>query len=101
MSVHTCRSGDGAELTIAVDGRFDFTVHEDFRLAYEKEPSPDSGYVVDLAHAEYVDSSALGMLLLLREHAGRATKRVAIRNARPHVERVLTIANFHKLFVMA
>jgi hypothetical protein len=41
------------------------------------------------------------MLLLLREHAGRTTTRVAIRNARPHVERVLTVANFHKLFVMA
>jgi len=101
MSVHTCRSGDGLQLTISIDGRFDFTVHEDFRLAYENAPAPATGYVVDLAHAEYVDSSALGMLLLLREHAGRTTTRVSIRNARPHVERVLTVANFHKLFVMA
>jgi hypothetical protein len=38
MSVHTCRSGDGAELTISVDGRFDFTVHEQFRVAYESSP---------------------------------------------------------------
>jgi len=101
MSVHTCRSGDGAELTISVDGRFDFTVHEDFRLASENAATPAARYVVDLSHAEYVDSSALGMLLLLREHAGRTTRRVSIRNARPHVERVLTVANFHKLFVMA
>jgi len=49
MSVRTSRSGDGKELTIAVNGRFDFTVHADFRLAYEKASAPAGRYVVDLA----------------------------------------------------
>jgi anti-anti-sigma regulatory factor len=44
-----------------------------------------------------VDSAALGMLLLLRDHAGEAS-RVTISGSRGQPEQVLRIANFHKLF---
>jgi HptB-dependent secretion and biofilm anti anti-sigma factor len=94
---------DNETAVIRLSGRFDFSRHREFRNCYEaalKEPTLRR-IDVDLQGVDYLDSSALGMLLLLREHAGRSTKRVSIRNARPHVERVLTVANFHKLFVMA
>jgi anti-anti-sigma factor len=101
MAVRTAHSPDGTQVTIAVNGRFDFTVHEQFRVAYERSPKVAARYVVDLSATEYVDSSALGMLLLLREHAGGHADRVSIKGARPEVRRVLTIANFHKLFALA
>jgi anti-anti-sigma regulatory factor len=53
--------------------------------------------VIDMSAVEYVDSAALGMLLLLRDHAGDAS-RVTIRGSRGQPEQVLRIANFHKLF---
>lgn len=101
MAVRTAQSPDGKQLTIAVNGRFDFTVHEQFRVAYERAPVVAARYVVDLSATDYLDSSALGMLLLLREHVGGATDRISIKGARPEVKRVLTIANFHKLFALA
>jgi anti-anti-sigma factor len=101
MAVRAAKSPDGKQVTIAVNGRFDFTVHEQFRIAYESSPTVAARYVVDLSATDYVDSSALGMLLLLREHAGGAADRVSIQGAKPEVKRVLTIANFHKLFALA
>jgi anti-anti-sigma factor len=53
-----------------------------------------------MAGVEYLDSSALGMLLILKERAGATNKRVAITNCRGAVKQVLDIANFGKLFPM-
>ena len=66
MSVGANLSADGRELTITIQGRFDFSAHQEFRAAYEKLASKPEAYVIDLGEATYLDSSALGMLLLLR-----------------------------------
>ena len=46
----------------------------------------------------YLDSSALGMLLLLRDHAGGDTANIKIVNCNPDVKKILTISNFEQLF---
>lgn len=84
-------------VTIYVDGRFDFNCHQQFRRAYEGFPGMRE-YVVDLSATEYLDSSALGMLLVLREQAGRAKLRIV--NCKPAVRRILDIANFKTLFAL-
>ncbi len=48
--------------------------------------------------ATYLDSSALGMLLLLRDHAGGDAAEVRIVNCNPDVRKILTISNFEQLF---
>jgi anti-anti-sigma factor len=94
-------SPDGNTHTIAVAGQFNFTLHREFRDAYRNLPSdPVTQYVVDLSRADYLDSSALGMLLLLRDHAGGQTANVRICNFSPTVGKILMIANFHRLFTM-
>jgi len=57
-----------------------------------------NAYIVDLKDATYLDSSALGMLLLLRDHAGGETAHVRIVNCNPDVRKILTISNFEQLF---
>jgi len=47
-----------------------------------------------------VDSSALGMLLVLRDKVGNQQSAIKIINARPDVKKILTIANFDKLFTV-
>jgi anti-anti-sigma factor len=47
-----------------------------------------------------MDSSALGMLLQLREHAGGSNQSVLIRNCNPEIAEILRISNFNKLFTM-
>ena len=54
---------------ISMNGRFDFNSHRDFRSASEQATKAEgvSEIEVDMNDVDYLDSSALGMLLLLRE----------------------------------
>ncbi|MDF0731899.1 STAS domain-containing protein [Pseudomonas entomophila] len=98
MAVESDFSQDGKKLTIKVKGRFDFGKHQEFRDAYERQhPTPDS-VVVDLKDATYLDSSALGMLLLLRDHIGGEEADIRVVHASPDVRKILAISNFEKLF---
>lgn len=101
MSLSVQTTPDEKTVTIAVDGRFDFNLHEEFRSAYEGIRNTSANYVIDLGSTEYMDSSALGMLLLLREYAGGERSRITIANAREEVKQILTISNFQKLFTIA
>jgi len=96
MSVAISKSDDGKIVNIKIDGRFDFSVHKDFRNAY-KDCSDAEKYRVNLSETEYLDSSALGMLLLLKKHAD---SNVVIESPNDEVKRVLTIANFDKVFTI-
>ncbi len=98
MSVTTDISPDGQKLTISIKGRFDFGSHEDFRKSYERLNQKPNAIVVDLKEATYLDSSALGMLLLLRDHAGGENSDVRVINGSSDVKKILAISNFDKLF---
>lgn len=100
MSLTSQVIDDGNTVIIAINGRFDFGVHREFRVAYEKAETktPHPRYIVDLRNTEYMDSSALGMLLLLREHAGGDKADVLISHCGPVIREILNIANFDKLF---
>lgn len=100
MAIHSTLSADGNELTLVIKGRFDFSAHQDFRGSYEKLNKKPERYIIDLKDTAYLDSSALGMLLLLRDFAGGDTARIEIRHASDDVRRILTISNFEQLFVI-
>ena len=89
-------ANEGEQWRVRLSGRFDFSCREAFRAANSQSPA-GSNFVIDMSGVEYVDSAALGMLLLLRDHAGEAS-RVTISGSRGQPEQVLRIANFHKLF---
>ena len=98
MSIESEVSLDGTKLTITVKGRFDFGSHQKFRDAYERFYKVPEVYVVDLKDTTYMDSSALGMLLLLRDHAGGDNADVQVVNSNSDVRKILAISNFDKLF---
>ncbi|HEC16287.1 MAG TPA: anti-sigma factor antagonist [Sedimenticola sp.] len=97
MSITTTASSDGSEITIHVSGRFDFSKHREFVDAYKEYPKGEMTYVVDLAGADYMDSSAMGMLLQLREYA-KPKQNIKIVNGNEGIREILRIANFDKLF---
>jgi len=98
--VQISETTSGASARLALNGRFDFHSHRDFRNAYEKlladAAVPD--IEVNFASVDYLDSSALGMLLLLREKAESSGKKVTLSGLKGTVRQVLEIANFGKLF---
>ena len=100
MAIASKTSADGRELTVSVEGRFDFSSHQEFRQAYENvSPKPEQ-FVVDLKEASYLDSSALGMLLLLRDFAGGDDAEISIVNGNEDVKKILAISNFDQLFAI-
>lgn len=101
MAVESDFSQEGKELTIRVKGRFDFGKHQEFRDSYERQQYRPDAVVVDLTDTTYLDSSALGMLLLLRDYAGGEEADVRVINANSDVRKILAISNFDKLFVIA
>jgi HptB-dependent secretion and biofilm anti anti-sigma factor len=91
-------SPDGKTVRISVGQRFDFNNRREFRDAYEKAKMPNAEYVIDLRDTHYMDSSALGMLLLLRDFAGGDRARISIVNANTEIRNTLDVSNFERLF---
>ncbi len=87
-------------LYIKIKGRFDFGVHHDFRKASDLVGNEVNYIVVEMDNVDYIDSSALGMLLVLRDKAGDTKNAVQIKNIKPEVRKVMEIANFDKLFTL-
>ncbi|QSP94405.1 STAS domain-containing protein [Marinobacter salinisoli] len=100
MPIETRHLEDSQTLVISIDGRFDFSTHQAFRDAYEHCDNLVDHYVVDLSETTYLDSSALGMLLLLRDYAGGDSAKISIENCNSDVRRILSISNFEQLFAI-
>ena len=100
MAITAQLNGDDQALTISIAGRFDFSLHQEFRDAYENSDHDPSAYRVDMRDATYLDSSALGMLLLLRDFAGGDQAKVEIVNCNADVRKILSISNFEQLFTI-
>ncbi|HEB95362.1 MAG TPA: anti-sigma factor antagonist [Sedimenticola thiotaurini] len=100
MSITFTESDNRREVVIHVAGRFDFSCHQEFVRGYKEYPKGEKSFVVDLSSTEYMDSSAMGMLLQLREYAHRDGG-VSLVNGREGVLEILRIANFDRLFRIA
>ena len=98
MSVTTSEQGN--TITIKVSGRFDFSAHQEFINAYRDVPKGEKSFIVDLSATEYMDSSAMGMLLQLREHGDKASQ-IELTQANSNIQEILRIANFDKLFKLS
>ncbi|NOX75710.1 MAG: STAS domain-containing protein [Gammaproteobacteria bacterium] len=101
MPVTSEVSEDGKMTTIKIGGRFDFAVQNEFRDCYYNAKT-DGGakFIIDMGGANYMDSSALGMLLMMREYLGGNTADISIENSSPDIKNILTVANFQSLFHM-
>lgn len=85
---------------IAMSGRFDFQLHREFKDAYTPliEDATVREIEVEMSKVDYIDSSALGMLMLLNERAKGGKKSVTLLNSSAVVTQVLEVANFGRIF---
>lgn len=94
MAISVQNAGDSKTVNIIVSQQFDYSLHQSFRDAYRNVDTPGAIFKVDLSKATYMDSSALGMILLLKEHAEKKGGTVVISKPNESVHKILTIANF-------
>ena len=98
MAVKEQLSADGKFLTVSLSGRFDVSVYKDFSSVYKDKLGSVAQFIIDMAEVEFMDSSALGMLLMMRERVGGTDARIEIINCSPTIKKILGTVNFDKLF---
>ncbi|MFH1491438.1 MAG: STAS domain-containing protein [Pseudomonadota bacterium] len=98
MAIKRDISEDGNVLTISIAGSFDITTYKEFGEACKSQVDSVKKWVLDMIEVEYLDSSALGMLLMFRERSGGDIAAIDIVNCSPGVKSIFATANFDKLF---
>ncbi|ODU68122.1 MAG: hypothetical protein ABT05_03030 [Lautropia sp. SCN 66-9] len=93
---------NGGVCTLKLNGQFDFNCYPEFRSLTEQALAMDGigEYLVDLRDVDYLDSSALGMLLNFNDAVVNQGRRLAVANAHGLAEQILRIANFQKVVEM-
>ena len=100
MAIKQHTSKENNQVTIKIDDHFDYSLHQNFRNSYINEKISNCTFIIDLTNATYMDSSALGMILLLKDHADSLGGKVIIAKPNEGVNKVLEIAQFNKLITI-
>ncbi len=100
MKIETQLLDDGSTLQLTLGGQFDYTCHQPFQAAYESTQPLPNKILIDVLDLVSIDSSALGMLLLLRDHAGGEEAHIEIVNASANVYKLMCSCNFDELFTI-
>ena len=78
MSVEANTSDDGNTLIVKISGKFDISLSKTFGDSYENKIHSVSKVVLDMADVQHIDSSGLGMMLMLRERFGEDKEKIEI-----------------------
>lgn len=94
------RDDGNGTVTLNLSGQFDFNAYTDFKPKQnEALDTPGVKHLVlDLSRLDYLDSAALGTLLLLREKAQDRNIEIVIKGASGVVQEILEIAHFQRMF---
>jgi anti-anti-sigma factor len=85
--------------TLVLKGRFDFQAHQQFRKAIDgllRDGQPR--LTVDLSEVNFIDSSALSMLLAAREDLKKVGGWVVLNRPQEYVNKILKLCQFDQLF---
>lgn len=89
----------GDSIVLQLQSRVNWSAQHEFRSAVATAVDAAANDIkVDFGAVEYIDSTVLGLLLILRAEAQAGNKSVSLINCRDNVKAVLDIANFGKLF---
>lgn len=90
-------SFDNQIVVLKVLGRFDIHIYQEFERAYSKYLAAARCFQIDLSETSYMDSSALGMLLKLKDQVGTSAD-VELVNVGTDISHILEISQFNQLF---
>lgn len=98
-----CHQADDGTPVMQIAGRLDFTGREEFSAVIEHFLQRVSAREVHVncAGLDYLDSSGLGMLLILRDRAQQLGCSVALLNCSAAIRDILNTVQFGRLFRLA
>jgi anti-anti-sigma factor len=85
---------------IVLPNRFDYGYHKEFQQqcsAYLEDPKI-TRIIFDFSPVEYLDSAALGMMMMWQRRALAAHKKMVIKGAKGATAQILEMANMQKIF---
>lgn len=93
---------NGDTAIFLLQGRFDFSQYSVFKEEQSRllEKNEVRHIVMDFAGLEYLDSAALGILLVLLDRAKERNQSVTIRRAHGVVREILDVAHFERMFTI-
>ena len=91
----------GGHFSIQLDDVFDFKHVEEFRKCYESIDGSRCRIVaIDFSSTRYMDSSALGMLLNIKNFFKDGGVQVKIVNTNEQIRKILSISRFDQRFTI-
>jgi anti-anti-sigma factor len=97
-TVTTSSQGDGPAVThLCWSGEIDISRVPELRDEIMALPT-DRPVVLDLSRVSYLDSSGLGMLVLLRKRLARCGVAVTLVDVQPHVRRIFDVTGLDRAF---
>lgn len=80
--------------------RFDYSYYREFGELFKPliESASCKEIILNFSDVQYLDSSALGMMVMLRKRFVNKDRHIKIKGARGATLEILTVANMQKIF---
>ncbi len=98
MSVSSEHVNNGKECIIRIGDKLVYRLYREFRQAYTGCDPATELITVDLQNTRYIDSSALGMMLLLKKHARNNQRQIRLINVSDTILRAFEIVQLDTQF---
>lgn len=99
MTIELTESGGG--ITVKFGDRLTFADHEEFGDILARVESSDAKAIVFAFHdTSYIDSSALGMLLIAKDAVGERGGAITLRGANADLKRLFELGTFSEFFII-
>ena len=90
---------DNGTYNVTLSGKFTFTDNPEFRTILDKISDANiSKVILHMERVEFVDSAALGMLLLAYDESEKHKKALLLEGVNGQVKRIFAMARFEQFF---
>jgi anti-anti-sigma factor len=97
MDHNAIKNGDALELSL--NGKFTFADNKVFANIFDQIAGRSfKRVVIDLSGVEFIDSAALGILLLARDKCEKSETALTLKNPKGQVKQMFDISRFNDLF---
>ena len=85
-------------MIIRMPVRFDFDCYKwwNREVLFRVDDEKPEAVILDMIDTDYIDSSGMGMILMLRDRCNKCGIRIEVKNKA--VQHTLKVAQFHRLF---
>lgn len=85
-------------LEVSLGGRFTFSDNPAFYKIMEAVDAKVTCVLVDVTAVEFMDSAALGMLLVLKDTTDKRNIKLVLKGPSGHVKKLFEISKFYQMF---